>query len=76
MFVPIKPEYVGNKGRVGFSEWAGPFGLRLHTKALGETIADDNIAPMLEALTEEMQWRKRPLTDPEFVELLHTVSGN
>jgi hypothetical protein len=22
-----------------------------------------------------MQWRKRPLTDPEFVELLHTVSG-
>jgi 2-isopropylmalate synthase len=75
MFVPVKPEYVGNKGRVGFSEWAGPFGLRLHTKALGETIADDKIQPMLDALTEEMQWRKRPLTDPEFVELLHTVSG-
>jgi hypothetical protein len=38
-------------------------------------MAGVKIAPMLEALTEEMQWRKRPLTDPEFVELLHTVSG-
>jgi len=75
MFVPVKPEYVGNKGRVGFSEWAGPFGLRLHAKALGLSIADDKIAPMLDALTEEMKWRKRPLTDTEFTDLLHTVSG-
>jgi isopropylmalate/homocitrate/citramalate synthase len=73
MFVPIKPEYVGNKFRVGFSEWAGPFGLRLHAKALGETVRDGQIAPMLEAMTEEMQWRKRPLTDDEFRHLLHTV---
>lgn len=73
MFVPMKPEMVGNKGRVGFSEWAGPFGLRLQAKALGETIPDDKIAPMLAALTEEMQWRKRALTDQEFVALLNTV---
>jgi isopropylmalate/homocitrate/citramalate synthase len=75
MFVPMKPEMVGNKGRVGFSEWAGPFGLRLHAKSLGETVADDKVQPMITAMTEQMQWRKRPLTDPEFVELLHTVSG-
>lgn len=74
MFVPVKPEYVGNKFRVGFSEWAGPFGLRLHAKTLGETVRDGQIAPMLEAMTEEMQWRKRPLTDDEFRHLLHTVS--
>jgi isopropylmalate/homocitrate/citramalate synthase len=74
MFVPVKPEYVGNKFRVGFSEWAGPFGLRLHAKTLGETVRDEQIAPMLEAMTEEMQWRKRPLTDDEFRHLLHTVS--
>jgi isopropylmalate/homocitrate/citramalate synthase len=75
MFVPMKPEMVGNSGRVGFSEWAGPFGLRLHAKALGESIADDTIAPMLTALTDEMRWRKRPLTDDEFRALLHSV-GN
>jgi isopropylmalate/homocitrate/citramalate synthase len=73
MFVPMKPEMVGNKGRVGFSEWAGPFGLRLHAKALGETIPDGKIAPMLDALTNEMQWRKRALTDDEFRGLLHHV---
>lgn len=75
MFVPMKPEIVGNKGRVGFSEWAGPFGLKLHATALGEKIADKQIAPMLEALTNEMQWRKRALTDQEFRDLLHTVSA-
>jgi len=76
MFVPMKPEMVGNKGRVGFSEWAGPFGLKLHANALGETIPDDRIARMLDALTDEMQWRKRPLTDGEFRDLLHTVCNS
>jgi hypothetical protein len=76
MFVPMKPEMVGNKGRVGFSEWAGPFGLKLHVNALGETIPDDRIARMLDALTDEMQWRKRPLTDGEFRDLLHTVCNS
>ena len=73
MFVPMKPEMVGNKGRVGFSEWAGPFGLRLHAKALGEAIPENEIAPILEALTDEMQWRKRALTDQEFRALLRRV---
>jgi len=73
MFVPMKPEMVGNKSRVGFSEWAGPFGLRLHAEALGEIVPDDKIAPMLEALTDEMQWRKRALTDQEFRALLRHV---
>jgi isopropylmalate/homocitrate/citramalate synthase len=73
MFVPMKPEMVGNKGRVGFSEWAGPFGLRLHAQALGETVPDDKVQPMLLALQEEMRWRKRPLSDVEFRDLLATV---
>jgi isopropylmalate/homocitrate/citramalate synthase len=76
MFVPIKPEMVGNKGRVGFSEWAGPFGIRLHAKTLGESVPDDKIPPVLDALTQEMQWRKRPLTDEEFRGLLYTVCNS
>ena len=75
MFVPMKPEMVGNKGRVGFSEWAGPFGLRLHAGTLGETVPDNAVGPMIEAMTNEMQWRKRPLTDDEFLHLLHTVTN-
>lgn len=75
MFVPMKPEMVGNHGRVGFSEWAGPFGLRLHAKALGFTIPDDKIASMLVALQDEMQWRHRALTDTEFRTLADTVCG-
>jgi hypothetical protein len=58
---------------VGFSEWAGPFGLRLHAQALGETVPDDKVQPMLLALQEEMRWRKRPLSDVEFRDLLATV---
>lgn len=75
MFVPMKPEMVGNRGRVGFSEWAGPFGLKLHAEALGTKIADDKVQPMLAALQDEMQWRKRPLTDAEFLDLARTVGG-
>jgi isopropylmalate/homocitrate/citramalate synthase len=75
MFVPMKPEMVGNRGRVGFSEWAGPFGLRLHAEALGTKIADDKVQPMLVALQDEMQWRKRPLTDAEFLDLARTIGG-
>lgn len=73
MFVPMKPEMVGNKGRVGFSEWAGPFGLQLHANALGTSIPKEKIQPMLLALQNEMQWRKRPLTDAEFLNLAATV---
>lgn len=75
MFVPMKPEMVGNRGRVGFSEWAGPFGLRLHAKALGTSIPDDKIQPMLDAMLEEMRWRKRRLSDAEFLALADTVKG-
>ena len=73
MFVPMKPEMVGNKFRVGFSEWAGPFGLELHANALGISIPKDKVAPMLLAMQNEMQWRKRPLTDAEFLGLAQTV---
>ncbi len=75
MFVPMKPEMVGNKGRVGFSEWAGPFGLRLHAKALGIAIPDSKVKIMLEALQDEMQWRKRPLTDAEFLDLARSITS-
>ena len=75
MFVPMKPEMVGNRFRVGFSEWAGPFGLELHAKALGTSIPKDKVQPMLTAMQDEMQWRKRPLTDAEFMTLATTVGG-
>lgn len=73
MFIPMKPEMVGNSGRVGFSEWCGPFGLRMQAKELGETIPNDRIEPMVAALLDEMRWRKRPLTNEEFRDLLRSV---
>jgi isopropylmalate/homocitrate/citramalate synthase len=75
MFIPMKPELVGNRHRVGFSEWCGPFGLRMHAEAIGETMPKDKTEPMVAALLEEMRWRKRPLTDDEFRSVLHTVCG-
>jgi isopropylmalate/homocitrate/citramalate synthase len=76
MFIPMKPEMVGNEGRVGFSEWCGPFGLRMQAKELGETIPNDKIEPMVAALLDEMRWRKRPLTNEEFRVLLRSVCAN
>ncbi|MBI3067810.1 MAG: hypothetical protein HYY79_02690 [Betaproteobacteria bacterium] len=52
MYTPILPEAVGNRARPGFGEWAGPFGLKLHLAALGVTIPDDRVQPMLESDTE------------------------
>ncbi len=75
MFIPMKPELVGNRHRVGFSEWCGPFGLRMHAEAIGETMPKDKTEPMVAALLDEMRWRKRPLTDDEFRSVLHTVCG-
>jgi isopropylmalate/homocitrate/citramalate synthase len=75
MFIPMKPELVGNKHRVGFSEWCGPFGLRMHAEALGETMPKEKTEPMVVALLDAMRWRKRPLTDDEFRELLHAICG-
>jgi isopropylmalate/homocitrate/citramalate synthase len=75
MFVPLKPEAVGNRGRVGFSEWAGPFGLKLQAAALGIAIADEKIPSILGALEEEMGWRKRSLTDAELRDLVSVVSS-
>ncbi|MBI4188910.1 MAG: hypothetical protein HY525_00040 [Betaproteobacteria bacterium] len=76
LYEPMKPALFGNRARPGFSEWPGPFGLKLHAKALGVAIPDDRIQPMLAAMQEEMRWRKRALSDAEFRELAGTICGN
>jgi len=76
MYTPIVPEAIGNRARPGFGEWAGPFGLKLHLNALGVSLPEDRIQPLLSALSEELRWRKRPLTDDEFRDLAATVSGD
>ena len=76
IFCPMKPELVGNRARPGFGEWAGPFGLKIQANALGVTIPDDCVQPMLAALQEELRWRKRPITDTEFRELAGNICGN
>ncbi|MBI3068483.1 MAG: hypothetical protein HYY79_06315 [Betaproteobacteria bacterium] len=69
------PELVGNRARPGFGEWLGPFGMKLQATALGITIPDNRVQPMLAALQEEMRWRKRPPSDAEFRELAGTICG-
>ena len=76
IFCPIQPELVGNRARPGFGEWAGPFGLKLYAQALGVTIPEDRVQPMLSALREEIRWRKRPITDAEFRDLAATICGH
>lgn len=76
IFEPVKPSVFGNRGRPGFAEWAGPYGLRLHAKALGVSIPDDRIQPMLAALEDNLRWRKRPLSNDEFRELAANICGN
>ncbi len=76
LFCPMKPEVVGNRARPGFGERAGPFGLKLRAAALGITIPDDKIQPVLRALEDNMRWRKRALSDDELRELAQTVCGN
>ncbi len=75
LFCPMKPELVGNQARPGFGERAGPFGLKLHAKALGITIPDDKVQPVLRALEDNMRWRKRALSDAEFREMAETICG-
>jgi isopropylmalate/homocitrate/citramalate synthase len=75
IFKALKPEVVGNRARPGFGEWPGPFGLKIYAKALGLTIPDDRVLPMLDALQEELRWRKRALTDDEFRDLTKTICG-
>jgi isopropylmalate/homocitrate/citramalate synthase len=76
LYEPMKPAIFGNRARPGFAEWPGPFGLRLTAKSLGVTIPDDKVRPMLSALQEEMRWRKRALSDHEFIDLAGTVCNN
>jgi isopropylmalate/homocitrate/citramalate synthase len=76
IFCSMKPEIFGNRARPGFGEWPGPFGLNLYAKGLGLRIPDDQIRPLLDALQEEIKWRKRSLTDDEFRKLATTVCGD
>jgi len=76
IFCPMKPELVGNRARPGFGEWAGPFGLKIHAKALGVTIPDDRVQPMLAAMQDQLRWRKRAFSDAEFRELAEAICGN
>ncbi len=75
IFCPVEPSVVGNRSRPGFGEWPGPFGLKLQAASVGLTIPEDRIRPMLEAIRDEMRWRKRPITDEEFRALARRVAG-
>jgi 2-isopropylmalate synthase len=76
LFKPVLPEVVGNRYRPGFGEWPGPFGLQLYAKTVGVTIPEDRVLPMLDALQDELRWRKRVLTEEEFGELVKKICGN
>ena len=73
LFCPIDPGLVGNRARPGFGERAGPFGLRIQATALGFSVPDDKIQPMLKAMEEHMRWHKRRITDVEFRQLADKV---
>ena len=76
LFCPIQPEMLGNRSRPGFGEWAGPFGLKIHANALGVNIPEDRVQPMLDAMQEQLRWRKRAFSDAEFRELARTICGS
>lgn len=74
LLLPFDPAVVGARSRVGFGEWAGPYGLKMKAASLGIRIPDDKIQPMIEALRQEMRWRKRAIADEEFVALASRVT--
>jgi isopropylmalate/homocitrate/citramalate synthase len=62
----LAPEVVGNHSRPIFGSYTGPFGVKMKAKDLGLNIPDKDIRTVITALMEEMRWRRRPLSDIEF----------
>ncbi len=60
------PETVGNRARIMWCMYSGPFAVRRKAKELGITLADGKAGKILERIREEIFWRRRTISDQEF----------
>ncbi|MFC1929959.1 hypothetical protein ACFLW6_03760 [Chloroflexota bacterium] len=68
----VQPEAVGATPRAIFGEYPGHFGIRIRAEAVGitEEISDSKMEEVINGLRAEMMWRKRPITDNEFCQIV------
>ncbi|MEE9257640.1 MAG: hypothetical protein V3V56_10800 [bacterium] len=67
------PETVGNKSRILWCNYSGPFGVRRKAKELGLHLNEEKEIEMLRLIRESIRRRKRTVTDEEFREFSQTL---
>lgn len=67
------PETVGNRARIMWCMYSGPYAIRRKAKELGITIPDAKVGKVLDRIREEIFWRKRTVTDREFRDIAASV---
>jgi len=60
----------------GFWGMAGAFWAEALCEGACMTIPDDRVLPMLDAIQEELRWRKRSLSEEEFRNLAKKICDN
>ncbi len=66
----LVPEVIGNRSRPIFGSYTGPFGVKMKAEELGLNIPDNEMRSVITALMEEMRWRRRPLSDLQFRDIV------
>jgi len=69
------PETVGNKSRILWCLYSGPFAVRRKAKALGIRLTDKQTEEMLAKIREQVRWRKRTVTDEEFAGIARALGA-
>jgi len=69
--VPIEPKLVGNKRQfILGGEYTGPITVKTKAKELGIDLSDEKTKEILVLVRKNLQGRKAPLTDEEFLSII------